>query len=249
MNDQELKSEYDQNGFIVVKNFLNNQELNDLTSHLDHYIREVVPGLDKEAAFYEDPNDPSTLKQLNRMSSDPFFEKYSSHSKWKNLAESLIGEEAHCEFPEWFNKPPNTNHPTPAHQDNYYFNLAPPNVLTMWLALDNVDDENGCLRYVPGSHLKGKRPHSVGKVLGFSQGINDFSEEDEASEVKTHMKPGDLAVHHGWTIHRAMPNQSKTRSRRAFAMVYKGKSCLRDEKLYQEYLQQCQDQHAELADM
>jgi len=34
--------------------------------------------------------------------------------------------------PEWFNKPPATNHITPPHQDNYYFCLEPPNVVTIW---------------------------------------------------------------------------------------------------------------------
>ena len=62
---------------------------------------------------------------------------------------------ATCQEPEWFNKPPGTDSPTPPHQDNYYFSLKPPNVLTIWLALDPVDDENGCLRYVAGSHRDG----------------------------------------------------------------------------------------------
>lgn len=149
-------------------------------------------------------------------------------------------------IPRMVQQTPNTEHPTPPHQDNYYFNLAPPNVLTMWLALDVVDDENGCLRYVPGSHLKGKRPHSLGKVLGFSQGINNFSQEDEDHEVKIHLQPGDLTIHHGWTIHRAFPNQSSTRPRRAFAMVFKGESCVRDETAFAEYQKQCQEQHQKM---
>ena len=46
--------------------------------------------------------------------------------------------------------PPGVDHPTPPHQDNYYFNLKPLNVV-IWLALDDVDDENGCLRYSPAT--------------------------------------------------------------------------------------------------
>ena len=55
------------------------------------------------------------------------------------------GEEVRVEDPQWFNKPPGTNNVTPPHQDNYYFCLAPSNVVTVWMALDDVDAENGCL--------------------------------------------------------------------------------------------------------
>ena len=40
------------------------------------------------------------------------------------------------------------------------------------------------------------------KVLGFSQGISDYGPEDEAREAVVSLQPGDLAVHHGETIHR-----------------------------------------------
>jgi phytanoyl-CoA hydroxylase len=159
------------------------------------------------------------------------------------LAETLLGEEVLGDGPEWFNKPAGVIHPTPPHQDNYYFNLTPPNVVTIWLALENVDEENGCLRYVPGSHKLGFRPHAATKVLGFSQGISDYGPEDEAREVKICLKPGDAVVHHGNTIHRADPNRSADRNRRAFAMVIRGVSCRRDEEGFARYSQSAQAQH------
>src|SRR5687768_16316974 len=98
------------------------------------------------------------------------------------------------------------------------------------MALDTIDDENGCLRYVRGSHLSAIRPHTSSSVLGFSQTIADFGNEsnDVAGEVAVHLQPGDVVVHHGNTIHRADPNRSLTRQRRAFAIVYRGLSCRRD---------------------
>ena len=91
---------------------------------------------------------------------------------------------------EWFNKPPGTDSPTPPHQDNYYFCLRPPSVLTIWLALDPVDEENGCLRYVAGSHRQGIRAHARSNILGFSQGISDYGDEDRAREVVVRLQAG-----------------------------------------------------------
>jgi phytanoyl-CoA hydroxylase len=180
------------------------------------------------------------------MQVDPFFRDYTNHPCWKGLAESLVGETAVCESPEWFNKPAGVEHPTPPHQDNYYFNLQPPHVVTIWLALDYVDDENGCLRYLPGSHLRGFRPHGRSNVLGFSQGITDFGPEDAAAERKIHLAPGDAVAHHGMTIHRAEPNRSQGRNRRAFAMVFKGVSCRRDEAGFARYQESAKKQHEQM---
>lgn len=242
----QFKPSYDRDGFVIVRQLLDTAELAELQCNLDRYIRDVVPTLPDTAAFFDDKSRPETLKQMQHMQGDAFFRDYVRHPNWVALAETLVGEAAACESPEWFNKPPGTNHITPPHQDNYYFCLAPPNVVTIWLALDAVDDENGCLRYVAGSHLRGFRPHARSRVLGFSQGITDHGPADVAREVPIHLQPGDAVAHHGMTIHRAEANRSATRQRRSFAMVFKGVSCRRDDTAFARYQAAVKAQHAEL---
>ncbi len=239
------KQAYDQQGFVVVRQLLSGSELEQLQTNLERYIRQVVPGLPDRDAFYQDRQRPETLKQLQRMDGDAFFRDYRRHPRWTALAEALVGESVTTEAPEWFNKPPNTNHVTPPHQDNYYFCLVPANVLTIWLALDPVDAENGCLRYVAGSHRHGFRAHSKSRILGFSQGITDYTHEDFSREVAVCLRPGDAVAHHGMTIHRADANLSATRHRRSFAMVFKGVSCRRDEAAFARYTAAAQAQHQE----
>ena len=88
----------------------------------------------------------------------------------------------------------------------------------MWLALDPVDESNGCMRYLPGSHRR-LRPHARTEVLGFSQGITDYCDADRAVEVPMVAEPGDLLVHHSLTIHRANGNRSD-RHRRSLGLIY-----------------------------
>ncbi len=237
-----LKKTYETDGVVVIRGFLPPDELKRLTDNLDRYIREVVPGLPDEDAFYQDKSRPETLKQLNRIQQDPFFADYLHHPLWTGAAESLLGEPVRVNGAEWFNKPPNTDHATPPHQDNYYFCLKPPQVLTMWLALDVVDEENGCLRYVKGSHRRGVRPHGRTQTLGFSQGIVDYGEADRAVETPVPAQPGDVLIHHGNTIHRADANRSTARHRRSFGMVFQGVSCDRDEVAFLRYLESSKSQ-------
>jgi phytanoyl-CoA hydroxylase len=243
MNPQDLKTTFDSDGFVIVRQFATDDELEELTTNLDRDIREVVPGLPDSSAFYQDAGRPETLKQMQHMGVDPFFEAYPTRARWTELAASLVGEGVKGQEPEWFNKPPGTEHPTPPHQDNFYFCLKPPNVLTLWLALDPVDEENGCLRYVRGSHARGILPHGPTEVLGFSQSVSDYGPDEEALEEPIFLEPGDLVVHHGETIHRAEPNRSATRHRRAFAMVFRGTSCSRDESAFQRYQDSVKKQH------
>ena len=99
--------------------------------------------------------------------------------------------------------------------------LDPCEALTMWFAIDDVDEKNGCVRYVKGSHQMGMREHSRTQTLGFSQRIANYpTDGDLESEVAVAAQPGDLLVHHAMTIHRADGNQSLNRSRRALGFIY-----------------------------
>lgn len=245
MDCSSLRAQFDADGFVVIRSFLSDPDFRELTEQLDRYIGDVVPSLSDGDAFYEDRSRPDTLKQLARIEQDSFFAKYMEHSRWRQTAEALLGEAARAHGAEWFNKPPQTNHVTPPHQDNFYFCLAPASVLTMWLALDTIDEENGCLRYVRGSHRRGIRPHHRTRTLGFSQGIADFGEGDELHEAAIHAQPNDLLIHHGNTIHRAHANQSANRHRRSFAMVFQGESAQRDRAAFERYLASAKSQREE----
>lgn len=243
MNLADLKSSFEADGFVVIRGFLPAEELAVLQKNLARYIRDVVPRLSDSDAFYHDKSRPETLKQMQRIEQDAFFADYRKDPRWVSTATALLGEPAWARGAEWFNKPPNTEHATPPHQDNYYFCLSPPQVLTMWLALDTVDEENGCLRYVRGSHLPPLRPHGRTNTLGFSQGIIDYCDADREREAILHARPGDMLIHHGNTIHRADANRSATRHRRSFAMVFQTDSCRRDEEAYGRYLEAAKLQH------
>ena len=123
------------------------------------------------------------------------------------------------QYCQLFNKPARVGVETPAHQDSYYIPLTPNEALTMWLALDNVDEQNGCLRYVSGAHKRPIRPHGPTEIFGFSQGVTDYGEDDYAGEVPVPAEPGDVAIHHWQMVHRAGPNTSD-RERWGLGSVY-----------------------------
>tara|TARA_B100000676_G_scaffold312754_1_gene388720 strand:+ start:2638 stop:3456 length:819 start_codon:yes stop_codon:yes gene_type:complete len=67
-------------------------------------------------------------------------------------------------FDRFLIKEPNTNEPTAWHHDLTYWPIKGPNVVTLWLALDNVTEQTGSMEFVKGSHLWDKRYHPVAFV-------------------------------------------------------------------------------------
>lgn len=217
-----MKADFERDGFVVAKQFFDIDEVKVIQRNLDRYLVEQVPTLPKMDAFFEQNGGKKSVKQLPRMNHhDPFFAEMLEDSRIREVTEYLWADSAIPKDAAFFDKPINNNQPTPPHQDGYYFRLDPCIALTAWLALEDVDEQNGCVRYVKGSHKYGIRAHHRTNVLGFSQGIEGFpTAADSRNEIAVCVEPGDVIFHDGLTIHRAERNKSSTRSRRALGFVY-----------------------------
>lgn len=233
-----LKEIYQRDGYVVLRGFLSPDDVARVNDFLKKVITEKIPSMAANHVVYEDKNDKSTLKLMQDLHTyEPFFNELLFKSRFTEIAETLLDDRALGKTVEYFNKPPLIGKPTPTHQDGYYFMLQPPEAVTMWLALEEVDEENGCVRYVKGSHVKPMRPHGRTQTLGFSQGITDYgNEDDRANEVAVPARPGDLLIHHAMTIHRADGNKSSTRSRKALGFIYFSASAKEDKAAKEAYL-------------
>jgi len=235
-SNTQLLNAYRTDGFAALPGFIGGDELDQLIANVDRFISEIVPNLPPEDAFYEERSDPKTLKQIQKMDvHDEWFHGLVT-GRVRQIAELLLDGPVVPRNLQYFNKPPSVGRATPAHQDGYYFMLKPCEAVTMWLALDDVDEENGCVRYIRGSHKRGMRQHSRTTTLGFSQGITDFpTGDDEEHEIALPARSGDLLVHDAMTIHRADANRSPTRTRKALGFVYYSERAREDTEAHAAY--------------
>jgi phytanoyl-CoA hydroxylase len=232
---QSYRDDFGRNGYVIARGFLSSVEIDALKENLRRYVENVVPTLPETEAFFEISGKPVSVKQLQAMERhDAYFAEFNQRHAFSDLAESLLGMPVVPQGVQYFSKPPRLGKPTPPHQDGYYFCLNPSEAITLWFPLDEANEENGCIRYVAGSHKRGLRPHGLSGVLGFSQTILDWSRDDEMRESKAIAKPGDLLVHHCDTIHRADANLS-SRPRRALSIVYFAAAAIRDEEAWVRY--------------
>lgn len=234
-----LLKDFERDGYVALCPLYDQRSIGEIKSNVDRLIRDVVPTMPAAQVYYEDKADRSSLKQLQKIFEyDAYFHELMLNGAPRRIAEEVLQNEVIPVNMQYFNKPPKIGQPTPAHQDGYYFHLTPCEAVTGWLALDDVDEETGCVRYVPGSH-KGAdfRPHGQTGVLGFSQGITDYGTPEDLAAEKAFPGPaGTFLMHHAKTIHLAGGNSSLSRTRRALGFIYYSKDAKLDsaaKKAYQ----------------
>ena len=149
------------------------------------------------------------------------FRPFVLHPNLQSLLETLIGCPPRLFGDQIMMKPPRVGSEKQYHQDNYYFRLAPDDhVITAWIALDDVDEENGCLRYIDGSHRDGLLPHTP--VPGAPHNLSPPADQiDLSKESLAIVGKGGVVFHHGLALHASHPNRSD-RWRRGYATHWVG---------------------------
>ena len=140
-----------------------------------------------------------------------------------DLVEPFIGPHIGLWSSHFISKEPGIGRRTPWHTDADYWQGRfdrYDQIITVWLALDKVDKENGCMKVIPGTHLG--EDHTYTAV---DQDSNLFSSElilgpvVEASAVCFELAPNTCSLHDARIVHGADPNTSNRR-RCGYTMRY-----------------------------
>lgn len=226
-----IRREYERDGVVRVRAVLSADEVAE--------VRDVLAGF--ESRLESVPVDDYTLEpdgqsvrnfwRLDR--NEPYFARLRERPDFLDLVRPLLGGDPVPLGVETFNKPAKVGSAVPFHQDNAYFCQTPPDVLTLWIALDAVTPENGPVEYLRGSHRE-LWPHAPSGVKGNSYGLARQPEPGAFESLVVTLDPGDAVIHHGQTIHRSDVNRSG-RSRLALIIPYRGAHTRTDEALLAKY--------------
>lgn len=98
------------------------------------------------------------------------------------------------------------------HQDSAYFGYDPMDVWGAWIGITDSRAENGCLRYLPGSHKNPEMEHietyHPDNLLQRGQYIPDL---DDTGAVDAEVAAGEATIHHFRLAHSSLPNPSDQR--------------------------------------
>lgn len=140
-----------------------------------------------------------------------------------DLVEPLIGHNIGLWSSHFISKEPLVGRATPWHEDSSYWQGRldrMDQIVTIWLAIDKVDRENGCMRVIPGTHQNGFSEYEDVDIAN-----NTFDSEiradqlDESKAVYFELEPGYCSLHDGRIVHGAEANTSPRR-RAGYTMRY-----------------------------
>src|SRR3954453_5863151 len=170
MPSEELIAPFERDGCARIPSFFDTAALNDARRHLQRYAIDIAPHVPPGDRTFE--ADGKTFRNLWRMEQhDPFFASLPNCPDVLDLVKHLVHGEPVLVGVETFNKPARIGSGVPPHQDNAYFCQTPPDVLTVWIAIDAATMENGPIYYLKGSHRLGVLPHRPSGVAGNSMGL------------------------------------------------------------------------------
>ena len=144
------------------------------------------------------------------------FQQFVQDERLVKVLRAILGKDPLLVEDQILMKPPEFGSAKPYHQDNAYFLCRPADdVLTAWIALDDVDEGNGCLRYIDGSHRQGILPHEPLPDEPYNRSPA-FELIDLSRESVAPVKKGGVVLHHCQTLHTSHRNHSN-RWRRGYA--------------------------------
>jgi ectoine hydroxylase-related dioxygenase (phytanoyl-CoA dioxygenase family) len=229
IDSKQLLRDYNRNGVVRILDFFDSVEVNCIREEIHRYIRDDLDSKPADAATRE--ADGETVRNLWRLEQhNPWFREIAERKAICDLVAPLVNGEPILQGVETFNKPARIGSAVPNHQDNAYFCRTPPDMLTVWIAIDAVTETNGPIFFVKGSHHDGVLPTKPSHVRGNSIGLAEPVSVPLSDQFCGLLDPGDATIHHCNTIHYSGPNTTD-QSRLGLLLVYRGEHTQIDPEL------------------
>ena len=197
LNSNQLK-QYNEEGYVAP---------------LDVLTKEEALAARNEVEFIEKkmPNEIDKSGRYNVHLISPKLDAIVHNSKILDAVESIIGKNILVCSTTLFIKNPKQEGFVSYHQDAKYIGLEPHNWVTAWVALTDSNENNGCMKMWPKSHLNIKdhnEKFNEGNLLTRGQTVENVPEDEVKSIV---LKAGQMSLHHPRIVHGSGINRSNDR--------------------------------------
>lgn len=193
-------------------------------------IRDEIETLERDYSNGQLPHDLTNYFRVNGELVIPLLAKVAQTKSILDAIESILGPNLMVWSCELFIKEPKSEKIVSWHQDLTYWGMGGSDLqASAWIAISDVTEASGCMRFVPGSHKQQLVPHhdtfDEGNLLSRGQEIAvDVDENDAVLDI---LRPGEMSIHHGRMFHASGPNHSDDR-RIAIVIRYVTPELVRD---------------------
>lgn len=211
------RSEMDSNGFTVLESLFTPTEM----GFLDQLI---LVHQKRHADTLLAQGGTSAISRANEITftdhlaeADPAIMDFVKRPEFVDLTTAFLGPDVDLYWNQAVYKSGGGTKQFPWHQDDGYAAVNPSPYLTIWLAVNDVTVENGCVWVLPGSHKNGLVEHT-----DTPEGRACYSLDDPNQGVPVPLKAGSAAVFWSLTMHKSGLNVSDG-MRKGFVIQYSKK--------------------------
>ena len=127
-----------------------------------------------------------------------------------DLVEDIVGPNIICWASAILSKSPRDRRKVPWHQDAAFWRLTPARTVTVWLAIDDADEKNSAMLFLPRTHDRGMIPlRQASRDSVFH--IETAGAEELGQPVVNRLKAGQLSLHADMLVHGSPANNSDRR--------------------------------------
>jgi phytanoyl-CoA hydroxylase len=215
----DLKGDFLENGFIVIKNFFDPSLCPLICSEMERIHRDF-PLLKTENPDLHKLGEWS-IKSPHIVS--PLLKNFIRSKELQGLCKTLIGNEVDIFWTATAAKPKERGKSFPWHQDTGY-DKDPKEYITVWMAFDKVFEQNGGLWVVPGSHQEALLEHEFKKSNDLEYAgvfLKNLPYAREKDAIPIRLMPGDIVCMHSRLVHASFQNKSQQERRGLIAAFIK----------------------------
>jgi len=215
----EMQADFQRDGYLIVRNLFTADEA---ARYRAHYMRlneeRRAPGDTRFTGA--NPNDPLVkyprMLQMHRW--DEASLNWLLDRRIRDTLTDLLGAEPFAVQTMIYFKPPGARGQA-LHQDNYYLRAQPGTCIAAWMALDEIDEANGCLNVVPGSQ---SWPILCTTQANTRESFTDITVPipQGTPVVPARMGLGDVLFFNGQLVHGSFANRTADRFRRSLIGHY-----------------------------
>ena len=191
---------YNTNGYVAPIRIFDEAEMADLRAYFDRLLDDVI------AAGGDSYSISSAHLHHGRVYD------LLTHPRIVACVKDILGDDVVGWGSHFFCKMPRDGKAVAWHQDASYWPLSPSKAVTVWLAIDDADIENACVKFVSGSHHFGHmtfRPSSPEEHNVLNQTVENPEQFGEI--VNDELKAGEMSMHSDLLLHGSEGNQSDRR--------------------------------------
>jgi len=211
-----------EHGYYVAQQVFTPDEVAALRRHYMQLWADKTPSGDPlvQASYREDRADPllqyPRLLQMHRW--DDASRAYLLDARLRDLLTAMMGQEPYAVQTMMYYKPAGARGQA-LHQDQFYLKVQPGTCCAAWTALDDCDEENGCIQVVDGSHTWDMLcTVPADTTQSFTDVMVPLPEGVSPTPIL--MKAGDVLFFNGSVVHGSFPNTSADRFRRSLIAHY-----------------------------